>query len=65
MTLSTLVNLLQTRAAQQPDTIAYTFLENRETPGTQLTYRQLATIPWTATDKIPTHLAVNGNPPLN
>ncbi|MGB3191608.1 MAG: AMP-binding protein [Limnoraphis sp.] len=41
MTLSTLVNLLQTRAAQQPDTIAYTFLDNGETPRTQLTYRQL------------------------
>ncbi|MGB5968476.1 MAG: AMP-binding protein [Spirulinaceae cyanobacterium] len=41
MTLSTLVNLLQNRACQHPNQIAYTFLENGQKPNTTLTYRQL------------------------
>ncbi|MCT7989084.1 hypothetical protein [Laspinema olomoucense] len=41
MTFSTLIHLLQTRAHQQPNQIAYTFLKNGKTPTSQLTYRQL------------------------
>ncbi|OAB56616.1 acyl-CoA synthetase [Phormidium willei BDU 130791] len=41
MTYSTLIHLLQTRAQQQPNQHAYTFLENGKTPTSQLTYCQL------------------------
>lgn len=41
MTYSNLVHLLQTRAQQQPNQLAYTFLENGKTPTSQVTYRQL------------------------
>ncbi|USR93142.1 AMP-binding protein [Phormidium yuhuli AB48] len=35
------MHLLQTRAQQQPNPLAYTFLKNGKTPTSQLTYRQL------------------------
>ena len=38
---STLVDLLHTRAENQPDQIAYIFLENGETESAQLNYQQL------------------------
>jgi acyl-CoA synthetase (AMP-forming)/AMP-acid ligase II/thioesterase domain-containing protein/acyl carrier protein len=41
MTCSTLTHLLQTRAHQQPNQLAYRFLKNCKTPTSQLTYRQL------------------------
>ncbi|MGP1371183.1 MAG: AMP-binding protein [Almyronema sp.] len=38
---STLIDLLRLRAAQQPDQVAYTFLEDGETDSTELTYQRL------------------------